>query len=190
MWWSPRDLVNMCSIGVEGVARVGRGGTTGDGAAVTPDTTLSGGVCFVAQHEGHKERVHAMKRTPVNPWSWSLNLGYNQAELLEGTSRHLICAGQTAVDAEGNPQHHADMRGQITLALDNLEAVLTAADMGLGNITQLRIYTTDEDEALKHFDVLGARFGPVRAAPPMTLLGVTRLAIPPLMFEIEATAAA
>ncbi|WP_274424881.1 RidA family protein [Chelativorans sp. YIM 93263] len=130
-----------------------------------------------------------MKRTPVNPWPWSLKLGYNQGEVLEGANRQLICAGQTAVDAEGNPQHPEDMRNQLTLALDNLEAVLGAAEMGLANITRLSIYATDVDEAMKHFDVLGARFGPVNASPPMTLLGVTRLAMPQLMIEIEATAA-
>ena len=130
-----------------------------------------------------------MKRTPVNPWSWSLKLGYHQAEIHEKTSRQLVCAGQTSVDAEGNPKHTNDMRNQIVLALDNLEAVLKAADMGLANITRLVIYTTDVDTAMKHFDVLGARFGPLNAAPPMTLLGITRLAIPELMFEIEATAA-
>jgi len=130
-----------------------------------------------------------MQRTPVNPWPWSLNFGYNQAELLVGASRHLVCAGQTSVDADGNPQHPGDMRSQIALALDNLEAVLNAADMGLANVVRLTIYTTDVDETMKHFDVLGSRFGSVGAAPPMTLLGVTRLAIPPLMFEIEATAA-
>lgn len=130
-----------------------------------------------------------MKRIPVNPWSWSLNVGYNQAEILEGANRQLICAGQTAVDAEGNPQHPEDMRSQITLALDNLEAILSAADMGLDNITGLKIYTTDVDEAMKHFDVFGSRFGPLNVAPPMSLLGVTQLAIPGLMFEIEAAAA-
>ena len=130
-----------------------------------------------------------MKRTPVNPWSWSLNLGYHQGEVLEGVNRQLICAGQTAVDGDGNPQHPDDMRSQITLALDNLEAVLRAARMHLANVTRLNIYATDVDEAMKHFDVLGARFGPVDAAPPMTVLGVTRLAISELMFEIEATAA-
>lgn len=130
-----------------------------------------------------------MKRNAVNPWPWSLNIGYNQAELVEGATRHLTCAGQTAVDAEGNPQHPGDMRQQLALTLDNLEAVLAGADMGLADITRLSIYATDVDEAMKHFDLLGARFGPVDAAPPMTLLGVTRLAIPGLMIEIEATAA-
>lgn len=130
-----------------------------------------------------------MKRTPVNPWSWSLAVGYNQAEIVEGAGRQLVCAGQTSVDDQGNPQHLGDMRAQITLALDNLEAVLSASDMGLANITRLGIFTTDVDEAMQHFDVFGARFGMAKASPPMTLLGVTRLAIPGLQFEIEATAA-
>ena len=130
-----------------------------------------------------------MQRTAINPWSWSLNVGYNQAEIIEGNKRQLNCAGQTSVDAEGNPQHLGDMRSQIALALDNLEAVLNSADMGLANITRLGIFTTDVDEAMKHFDLLGQRFGPINAAPPMTLLGVTRLAIPGLLFEIEASAA-
>ena len=131
-----------------------------------------------------------MHRTPVNPWDWSLKLGYNQAEIIEGSSRQLICAGQTAVDGEGNPQHPGDMRSQISLALDNLEAVLAAAKMDLSNIVRLGVYATDVDEALKNFDLLGIRFGAIQSAPPMTLLGVTRLAIPGLLFEIEATAAA
>ncbi len=129
-----------------------------------------------------------MNRTPVNPWSWSLDFGYNQAEIIEGTGRQLICSGPTSVDGEGSPQHPGDMRSQITLVMDNLEAVLSAADMNLANITRLQIFTTDVDEAMQHFDVLGARLGPLGVKPPMTLLGVTRLALPDLMIEIEATA--
>ena len=131
-----------------------------------------------------------MQRTAVNPWDWSIKLGYNQAEVIEGAARQVICAGQTAVDSAGNPQHPGDMRAQISLALDNLEAVLNAARMNLSNVSRLGIYATDVDEALKNFDLMGMRFGPHRVAPPMTLLGVTRLAIPGLLFEIEATAAA
>ncbi len=88
-----------------------------------------------------------MKRTPVNPWSWSRKSGYHPAEIVEGAKRQLICAGQTSVDADGNPQHADDMRLQITLALDNLEIVLSAAGMSLINITRLNIYTTAVDEA-------------------------------------------
>jgi enamine deaminase RidA (YjgF/YER057c/UK114 family) len=131
-----------------------------------------------------------MKRTAVNPWNWSLKLGYNQAEIIEGQTRQLIIAGQTAVDENGAPQHEGDMRGQIALALDNLEAVLKGAGMDLSHVIKLGVYATDVDDALKNFDLMGMRFGPVQNAPPMTLLGVTRLAIPGLLFEIEATATA
>lgn len=130
-----------------------------------------------------------MERTAVNPWDWSLGLGYNQAEIITGASRQVIVAGQTSVDANGAPQHAGDMRGQIALALDNLEAVLAGAGMDLSHVIKLGVYATDVDEALKNFDLMGMRFGPKGVAPPMTLLGVTRLAIPDLMFEIEATAA-
>lgn len=129
-----------------------------------------------------------MERTAINPWPWSVQHGYNQAELIEGGRRQLVCAGQTAVDGQGAPQHPGDMSAQIALALDNLEAVLKEADMSLSQVVKLGIYATDVDEALKNFDLLGARFGAAGVAPPMTLLGVTRLALPPLMFEIEATA--
>lgn len=113
----------------------------------------------------------------------------HQAEIIEGAKCQLVCAGQTAVDTEGNPQHPDDMRGQIALALDNLEAVLKGADMGLANVTKLGIYATNVDETMRHFNLLGMRFGPVNNAPPMTLLVVTRLALPGLMFEVEAMAA-
>jgi len=131
-----------------------------------------------------------MNRTPVNPWPWSLPLGYNQAELITGATRQLVCSGQTAVDATGAPQHPGDMRGQLALALDNLDAVLAAAGMSLAQIIRLNVYATDVDAAMRNFDLLGQRFGPLGIAPPMTLLGVTRLALPPLMIELEATAAA
>lgn len=131
-----------------------------------------------------------MERKAVNPWDWSIKLGYNQAEVITGATRQLICSGQTSVDGEGNPLHPGDMRGQIGAALDNLEAVLKHAGMDLSNVVKLGVFATDVDEALKNFDLMGIRFGPHQVAPPMTLLSVTRLAIPGLLFEIEATALA
>lgn len=131
-----------------------------------------------------------MERHAVNPWPWSKALGYNQGEITSGATRRLDCAGQTAVDGEGRPQHPGDMRAQIALALDNLEAVLAAAEMDLGDVTRLGVYATDVDAALQNFDLMGQRFGAFNAAPPMTLLGVTRLAMPGLLFEIDASAAA
>jgi len=129
-----------------------------------------------------------MEQTSINPWDWSLQYGYSQGQVTSNPARQLITAGQTSVDENGAPQHAGDMRAQMQLAFDNLVTVLKAADMDIANIAKLTVYSTDVDESLKNFDILGAQMGPAGVAPPMTLLGVTRLAMEPLMFEIEATA--
>ena len=131
-----------------------------------------------------------MERTAVNPWQWSVAMGFNQAEVVEGASRVMYCSGQTSVDADGTPQHDGDMGAQISLALDNLEAVLTQGGMGLANVVRLNMYTTDMDAFFEHFGVLGERMGAVGVKAPGTLLGVSRLAFPGLMIELEASAVA
>jgi enamine deaminase RidA (YjgF/YER057c/UK114 family) len=131
-----------------------------------------------------------MERTAVNPWEWSKSMGFNQGEVVTGQTRTLFCAGQTAVDADGAPQHAGDMAAQIGLALDNLESVLAQAGMGLADLVRLNIYTTDVDTLFEHYGVLAARTGAAQVAPPGTLLGVARLAYPELLVELEATAVA
>jgi enamine deaminase RidA (YjgF/YER057c/UK114 family) len=78
------------------------------------------------------------------------------------------------------------MAAQLELALDNLEAIVTAAGMTLANIVRLNVYTTDVDEAIRHFPRINDRFGNSRYAT--SILGVTHL---PAQFLImlEATAA-
>jgi enamine deaminase RidA (YjgF/YER057c/UK114 family) len=127
-----------------------------------------------------------MERKPINPWSFSINLGFDQAQLIEGHQRLLVCSGQDAVDADGNAQHPGDMAAQLELALDNLEAVLAAADMTLANVVRLNTYTTEVGEYIKHFTRLTDRFGEARFAT--SLLGVTQLPAPQLLILLEATA--
>jgi enamine deaminase RidA (YjgF/YER057c/UK114 family) len=127
-----------------------------------------------------------MQRTAVNPWPFSVKLGFDQAQLVEGHRRELICSGQDAVDANGTPQHPGDMAAQLGLALDNLEAVLAGADMALTNVVRLNVYTTDVDTLLQHFPMVTERFEGKRFAT--TLLGVASLAGPQLLVALEATA--
>jgi enamine deaminase RidA (YjgF/YER057c/UK114 family) len=125
------------------------------------------------------------ERMSINPWSWSIELGFDQAQLIEGHQRLLVCSGQDAVDADGNPQHPGDMAAQLEFALDNLEAVLAAADMTLANIVRLNVYTTDVDEVFKHFARVTDRFGSSRFAN--STLGVVQLPAK-LLVMLEATA--
>jgi enamine deaminase RidA (YjgF/YER057c/UK114 family) len=126
-----------------------------------------------------------MQRQGINPHSWTVKLGFDQAQLIEGHQRLLVCSGQDAVDANGSPQHPGDMAKQLDLALDNLETITTAAGMSLANVIRLNVYTTDIDEAIKHFPTITERVGDSRYTT--SVLGVASL---PAQFLImlEATA--
>jgi enamine deaminase RidA (YjgF/YER057c/UK114 family) len=127
-----------------------------------------------------------LERTPINPWTWSTALGFDQAQLIEGHRRQLVCSGQDAVDADGNAAHPGDMAAQLELALDNLETVLRAADMRLADTVRLTAYTTDVNELFAHWGRLTDRFGADRFTT--SVIGVTRLAAPSLLVLLEATA--
>jgi enamine deaminase RidA (YjgF/YER057c/UK114 family) len=128
-----------------------------------------------------------MKRTPVNPWPWNVHVGFDQGQLIEGHRRELVVSGQDAVDADGNPQHPGDMAAQLEFALDNLEAVLGAADMSLANVVRLNVYTTDIDEYLKHFPHQKDRFEKADGRYVTSVLGVSHLPAR-LLVMLEATA--
>jgi enamine deaminase RidA (YjgF/YER057c/UK114 family) len=129
-------------------------------------------------------------RTPVNPWPWSLAIGFNQAEVVEGASRVLVLSGQAAMSADGVPQHAGDLPAQCSLSLDNIETVLRGAGMTLADVVRINVFTTDVDAMMGAWEGLAGRFAAAGVTPTSTLVGVTRLAFPELMVEIEATAVA
>jgi enamine deaminase RidA (YjgF/YER057c/UK114 family) len=132
----------------------------------------------------------AVERAAVNPWAWSVELGFHQGELVSGHTRTLYCSGQTAMSGDGKPQHDGDMAAQLALSLDNLQAVLGEAGMSLANLVRLNVYTTDVDLLFPHYGVLASRLGAAGVAPATTMLGVTRLAVPGQLVELEGTAVA
>ena len=131
-----------------------------------------------------------MERTAINPVTWSLEMGFNQGEVVSGNTKTLYISGQTAMSGDGRPEHDGDMAAQLALAVDNLEAVLAAAGMSFAHVVRLNVYTTDVDALFPHYGVLASRLGGAGVAPTTTMLGVSRLAIPGQMVELEATAVA
>jgi enamine deaminase RidA (YjgF/YER057c/UK114 family) len=125
----------------------------------------------------------------VNPWKWQDQYGFSQAIEVTGGERVLYCAGQTSTGADGKTEAPGDMRAQTQNALDNLETVLQEAGLGLENVVRLNYYVTDVERFFSESaPVLGERLGGAGIQPAATLLGVTRLAFPDLVIEIEATA--
>ncbi|MCI3156248.1 RidA family protein [Streptomyces sp. GB4-14] len=131
-----------------------------------------------------------MERNAVNPVSWSVEMGFNQGEVVSGHSRTLFISGQTAMSKDGKPEHDGDMAAQLALSVDNMEAVLAEAGMSLANLVRLNVYTTDVDLLFQHYGVLAGRLGAAGVTPTTTMLGVTRLAVPGQMVELEGTAVA
>jgi enamine deaminase RidA (YjgF/YER057c/UK114 family) len=124
----------------------------------------------------------------VNPWTWQDQFGFVQANEISGAQRVLVCAGQGAVDADGTPMHAGDMRAQVALTLDNIETVLTSAGFGWADVVRLNYFTTDVDRFFEAADILGERLASSGCRPVSTLLGVTRLAFPEMLVEMEVTA--
>jgi enamine deaminase RidA (YjgF/YER057c/UK114 family) len=124
----------------------------------------------------------------VNPWQWQDQFGFSQAMDVRGAKRVLYCAGQTSVDANGDPLHAGDMAAQMTQALDNLETVLGQAGLTLANVVRLNYYTRDVAVFLQAASTFAARLQAAGCQPAATLLGVAALFHPDILVEIEATA--
>lgn len=129
-----------------------------------------------------------MERRTVNPWSWQDQYGFSQGIEAIGGERVLFCAGQASVSAEGTPLHAGDMAAQLDQSFDNLEAVLGQAGYSLANVVRLNYYVTDVEAFFAHHDVVTQRVASAGVRPSGTLLGISRLAFPELLVEIEATA--
>lgn len=126
----------------------------------------------------------------INPWAWQDRFGFVQANDVTRAQRLVICAGQAAIDGDGNVRHAGDLPAQLSQAFDNLETVLGAAGASLANVVRLNYYTTDVDGLLAIWDTITTRLAKTDCRPASTLLGVSRLAFPELLIEIEATAVA
>ena len=128
-----------------------------------------------------------MERRIINPWTWQDQFGFVQANEVGGGRRTIYCAGQTSND-DGRLVHPGDMRAQFNKAMDNLEAVLREANAELSDVVRLTYYTTDVDRFFGEYGAVVARLEEAGCRPATTLLGVSRLASPEVLVEIEATA--
>jgi enamine deaminase RidA (YjgF/YER057c/UK114 family) len=124
----------------------------------------------------------------INPTSWSELLGFDQAQLRPGPARLLTVAAQGPVDETGSLLHEDDPAAHLALAFANLEAVLAAAGLGLSDVLRLTVHAVDVEAVLGAYDVVTERLALAGATPPLTLVGVARLALPGMVVQLEAVA--
>lgn len=129
-----------------------------------------------------------MEKQIINPWNWQASQGWSWGIDTRGAERVLYCSGQVATDAEGHVLHRGDMAGQIASALDNLERVLEQGGYTLSDVVRIDYYATDVDRVMQCWSVVADRLLAAGCRAGGVLLGVTRLAHPDLMIEIQAIA--
>lgn len=130
-----------------------------------------------------------MKREIINPWTWQEAYGFVHANKVSGAEELLFLAGQASFDDNGNTLHEGDMPAQIERTLDNIGTVLEQAGMDFSNVVRLNIYTTDLRALLAAHDGMTASLQKRGCRHAGTLLGVSGLASPGMLVEMEATAA-
>ena len=111
---------------------------------------------------------------------------YSHVVTVTGPGKTVYVAGQLARDEAGNIVGPGDMRAQLEQTFKNLDLCLKAAGATWADVVKTNTFVTDFDEFQKCADVRMRYFGV--ATPTSTTVGVTRLAGPDFMVEIEAVA--
>lgn len=127
----------------------------------------------------------------VNPPGLVAPEAYAQVAVATG-SRTAYLSGQVARDADGNPVGAGDLAAQVEQIYLNLAAALAGVGGTFDDIARLTCYVVDwrpekMPQLIEGATRAAARLGinPLRA---ITLIGVSALAEPDLLIEIEAVA--
>ena len=127
-----------------------------------------------------------MPRRDTNPEELHPAPGFSHITEAKGT-RLVYFAGQLALDPEFGIVGGDDLGEQTRAAMRNLEAAMKAVGVGWDDIVRRTIYTLHPTE----YEVITAAIDDVTGGaehPAQTLIGVTGLAVPGCLIEIECTA--
>ena len=123
----------------------------------------------------------------INPNTLATQSGYSYVVETTGPGRTIYIAGQLGLDMEnklvGGP---GDFRAQATKALENLKAALASVGADLSNVVKITNFLTDMSH-ISIFRELRDQFFKM-PRPASTALGISQLARPGALFEIEAIA--
>lgn len=103
------------------------------------------------------------------------------------TEKLVLVSGQGGEDAAGNLTR--DFRHQVQQAFENIEIALTASGLEMKDIAKLTTLIVDFDES-KHQILIeeSKKIWKDEVYPAHTLIPVNRLALDPMLFEVEAIA--
>lgn len=112
--------------------------------------------------------------------------GFSHATIVTGT-RVAYLAGQVALAPDFSVIGDGDLRAQTVAAMRNVQIALRAVGASWEHVARRTIYTTQPQE----YETITAGIEEVQGSqehPAQTIIGITGLAVPGLMIEIEVTA--
>lgn len=131
-----------------------------------------------------------MSHTIVNPDGLHnpIPFGYSHTAAIPAGTELVLVSGQYGSNAAGMVVS-PEFTEQVQQAFSNLGVALAAHGLDLSHVVQLRTYVVNPD-----FEKLGTIGQAVRAGcgdtpPTQTVIGVAGLAMPDILFEVEAVAA-
>jgi 2-iminobutanoate/2-iminopropanoate deaminase len=131
-----------------------------------------------------------MPKEYVNPKSLfpSVQHGFSQVVVASGRKIAFI-SGQTAWDAQEKIVGGNSLVEQARQALRNVQAAIEATGGTLKDIVSLRIYIVNyQPENAEAMSIALSEFFSSESSPASTWIGVSALAVPEFLIEIEATA--
>ncbi|UGQ09009.1 RidA family protein [Yinghuangia sp. ASG 101] len=123
-----------------------------------------------------------------NPATLHDPVGYGYSHIAAAPAADLVfVAGQYASDTEGHVVSE-DFAAQVEQAFANVGRALASEGLGFADVAVLRTYIVDHDEAklAALLTVIARIWG--ETPPAQTLLGVAALALPDMLFEVDAVA--
>ncbi|MGW6422220.1 RidA family protein [Nocardia sp. NPDC055053] len=123
----------------------------------------------------------------INPAELHDPTGFGYSHVARVTGELVLIAGQYDSDGDGHTTT-TDFAGQVDRAFGNLGIALRSAGLDYGDVAQLRTFIVAHD--LDKLTILGKKIAEIwgERPPVQTLLGVAALALPGMLFEVDAVA--
>jgi enamine deaminase RidA (YjgF/YER057c/UK114 family) len=129
-----------------------------------------------------------MPKQFINPPGLNPTFGWTHVVTSSG-GKTIHVSGQAAVDERGQLVGKGDLKRQTEQTFENLKAALAAAGASFRDVVNSRIYVVGfKPEFLPVIREVRSRYFAADQPPASTLVGVTALAGPEWLIEIEVTA--
>ena len=128
-----------------------------------------------------------MDKRQLDPWTWQEKFGFAQGWRVDGARSIVFVAGQVSVSADGEVLAAGDIEAQTRHAFQNMGAVLREAGASFDDLVKVTFYLTDLAQ-IRDAARVRDEFINTSHPPASTAVGVTALALPGLMIEVEAIA--